>query len=298
MIFYHFGFLALALQIFISGCKIERPDPVSTAAAIFHKRPSNFLNQLTALNALASAEAGMPVTSWMEILYHQSARLKPQLAAAITDSARVALLNSWVFDTLGMVAVPDANDLQTSLPSQVLEKQKGSCLGLSLVYLALGQYLDLPLFPVLLPGHIFIRFRSKTYTCNIETLRRGLARTDTFYYETFFLDKRPWYQLKEGEPKQALSALLFNLGNLHRIAGHSKFALGEYQLVLETLPGYPEALGNEGATLMAAGELAAAENSFLASLKGDSLGQAAKKNLANIYNMTGDTAKAALFTER
>lgn len=284
------GVLAIVLLLSNNGCQLEKlkPDPVSAANAILHKHPADFLNQLMALDALASKEAGLATYPWMEILYKASGGLKSKLAATESDSVKVILLNSWVFDSLGLVAVEDSNYLSHSLPSEVIRKKNGSCLGLTLIYLALGQTLELPLSPVLMPGHIFIRYHSNSYTCNIETLRRGLARTDSFYLSNFKLNQRPWYQLKSGTPEQALYALLFNLANHHGSHGDWKHALGEYQLILDALPGHPEALGNQGAGLMAMGENKAAEASFLKSLQGDSLSSAAKENLALINKALGN----------
>ncbi len=244
------------------------------------------------MDALAAAEIGLPAGALAESLYRQTSRLKPLLSAAATDTAKVALLNAWVFDTLAIVPITDTNDLAASLPSRILTERKGSCLGLTLVYLALGRSLDLPLVPVFLPGHVFVRYRSESYTCNIETLRKGLARTDSFYRETFSLRQRPWYTLEDGNPKQALAGLVFNLGNALRERGDWTGALAEYRLVEEALPGYPEALGNLGAGLLASGDAKAAEPKLLAAYRGDSLAEPARINLEKLFRMTGDSAQA------
>ena len=279
------GTLALTAFLILpplTGCKLERPDPASAAAAILHKHPSDFLSALTALDALASAEVGLPAVPWLDLLYRHSSLLKPLLKNAGSDSEKVSILNAWIFDSLSVVTQPDSTHLAGSLPSRVLTSNQGSCLGLTLLYLALGQTLQLPLRPVLLPGHIFVRFRSQTYTCNIETLRRGLARSDDFYRQEFFLDKRPWYTLSDGDPKQALAALVFNLANTHRSRGELKYALTEYQLTEEAIPGFPEALANQGAVLLATGAVKDAEMKLTASLAGDSINTPASKNLARI----------------
>jgi tetratricopeptide (TPR) repeat protein len=288
----------LAILILIGGCRWERPDPVASTLAILHKHPSDFIAQLTALDALGTKEADLPTFNWMDNLYQLSARLKPLIAKAQSDSEKVLLLQIWVFDSLQLVSVIDSNDLATSLPSQVLSSRKGSCLGLSLVFLALGQILELPIYPVFLPSHIFVRYRNQNFVTNIETLRKGIARTDEFYWDTFALAKRPWYKLKDAEPKQALAALIFNMANLHRQQGQWKYALAEYKLAEESLPGYPEALGNQGAGYLIAGDRKQAETLLLAAWSGDSLAESARLNLSHIYRNAGDSAKTRLFTER
>jgi regulator of sirC expression with transglutaminase-like and TPR domain len=300
--------LALASLLALSACDLEKPDPASQAAAILHKRPSGFLDRLVSLDdlawreiradqAAASTEAVGPATPsarpiLAESVYAYASRLRPAIAAAASDSVRADLLTSFVFDSLGIVPAPEDTTLASSLPGHVLAARSGSCLGLVLLHLALGRELGLPVVPVFLPGHTFVRFRSESHVRNIETLRGGIARSDSFYRESFSLAKRPWYGLADGRPEQALGALVFNLGNLHRLQGRWDAALWEYRLAEELLPGSPEALGNQGAVLLAAGNPDSARVKLEAALAGDSLAAPAWKNLETIYRHNGEPAKA------
>lgn len=256
------------------------PDPASQALAILSKRPSSFQDRLSALDHLAAQElgpAGRPALP--ESLYLLTTRLRPLLAAAGDDSSRIAVLNAFLFDSLGIEPLTDDTTLASSLPSRVLADRRGGCLGLVLLYLALGESLELPLAPVFLPGHIVVRWKGT----NLETLRRGLVRSDSFYRETFGLARRPWYDLAAAQPDQALAALVFNLANHHRALGRLDVALEEYRLAAERIPGYPEALGNQGATLLLAGDREAARKKLEAALAGDSLAPAARRNLAEFF---------------
>jgi hypothetical protein len=290
-------FAALAAA-FLPACRLEPPDPASQAAAILHKHPSDFLDQLASLDALAAREAkalepgSAPPSSrpslLAESLYSYAKRLRPALSALAADSgkpgydsARIALLNAFVFDSLGIVPVLDSATLGESVPSLMLESRKGACVGLVLLYLALGRSLDLPLVPVFLPGHIFVRLENPTGgSRSIETLRGGIARSDSFYREAFSLAKRPWYRMESATPGQALAALVFNLGNVHLSAGNRTAAKEEFRLVEEALPGFPEALGSQGARAMMDGEADLAREKFRAALAGDSLSSPALRNLA------------------
>lgn len=298
-------FSIAGLSIALGAC-LERPDPASQAAAILNKRPSGFLDKLTALDALAASEAETAQASTeagaampggdrnrptlAESLYAYSTRLRPALEAAPTDSAKVEALNTFLFDSLGIVPLLDDSTLAASIPSRVLANRRGGCVGLVLLYLALGQSLDLPLFPVFLPGHVIIRHRSGSLVRNVETLRRGLARTDSFYRESFSLGKRPWYSLADARPEQALGALVFNLGNFHRSRGNRAASQWEYRLAEESLPGFPEALGNLGAGFLAAGDLDQAGEKLAASLAGDSIADPAWRNLEILHRSKGDIA--------
>lgn len=286
----------LAMAAALAACRLEPPDPASEAAAILHKRPSDFIDQLASLDALGVREAALlssPAGSkapafrpmLAESLYAYSQRLKPALAAitaadAAADSARIAVLTAFVFDTLGIRPLIDSAPLSASVPSLVLARKEGSCVGLVLIYLALGRSAGIPLAPVFLPGHLMVRhIPTGRPPRNIETLRRGIPRSDSFYRQTFSLGRRPWYSLVEAAPEKALAALVFNLANARRDAGDPKTATGEYRLVEEALPGFPEALGNLGVCLMMAGEKDRAREKFDAALAGDSLAEAAHANL-------------------
>lgn len=291
--------------LFIAAC-IERPDPASQAAAILHKHPSNFLDKLASLDALAGREAAAadpaaspaPLPALVESLYAYSVRLRPALEAAGSDSAKVQVLNAFVFDTLGIVPLLDDTTLTASIPTYVLARRRGSCMGLVLLYLGLGQRLDLPLKPVFLPGHVIVRYGEGTGALNIETLRRGIARPDSFYRANFSLARRPWYGLAAAEPSQALGAFVFNLGNFHRARGDWASAMEEYRLAEESLPGFPEAMGNRGAGFLAAGDGRSAKEKLEAALAGDSLAVPAWRNLEIIYRAAGDSVMAKRAKER
>ena len=279
--------LAAAFALSVSACRLEKPDPASQAAAILRKHPSEFRDQLASLDALAMREvaelepaampAGRPILA--ESVYAYATRLKPRMAAATADSSRIAVLNAFFFDSLGIVALDSDTTLAASVPSLALAHRRGSCVALVLLYLAVGRALDLPLSPVFLPGHVAARLRRGAEPAiNIETLRRGIARSDSFYRETFSLGKRPWYSLADGKPDQALAALLFNMANARRARGETGTAAEEYRLVAEALPGFPEALGNLGVCALAQGDRESAARSFREALAGDSL-SAARANL-------------------
>jgi len=275
--------IQLFLQIFFvftftvgSGCHFEKPDPASQAMAILEKHPSDFLDQLRALDALTCQEGHLPSLPWLDIIYLQSHALQMQMNKLSTDSEKVLLFTHFIFDSLNIQPVLETNEIANSLPSQVLNHHAGSCVGISLVALALSHQINFPLFPVFLPGHLFLRYQSETYRQNIETLKGGIARTDSFYQVTFMLPKRPWYHLKNGNSNQALVALLFNMANLHLQNSEYQTALTEYKLVEKYLPQFPEAEGNMGVIYLKNHEPEKARKLFLSSFAGDSISAAIK----------------------
>jgi tetratricopeptide (TPR) repeat protein len=63
----------------------------------------------------------------------------------------------------------------------VLDSRRGVCLGVSLLYLALAQRLNLELEIITPPGHIFVRYAKGKEKINIETTARGIHLPDAEY---------------------------------------------------------------------------------------------------------------------
>ena len=71
-------------------------------------------------------------------------------------------------------------DLYTFLPS-VMDNHLGVCLGVTALYLAVAQRIDLPLEIITPPGHIYIRYHEGEKIVNIETTARGVHYPDETY---------------------------------------------------------------------------------------------------------------------
>lgn len=98
---------------------------------------------------------------------------------------KIREINRFIFEEMGYRFPPHSVfvknvDRYTYLPS-VIDSRKGVCLGVSILYLALAQRLDLPLEVITPPGHIYVRFCEGDNTINIETTARGI-HIDTEYY--------------------------------------------------------------------------------------------------------------------
>lgn len=105
-----------------------------------------------------------------------------QIAARLPKQAshedKIREINRFIFQEMQFRFPPHslyANDidLYTFLPS-VLDSRQGVCLGVSILYLALAQRLDLPLEIITPPGHIYVRYNNGKKIINIETTARGI----------------------------------------------------------------------------------------------------------------------------
>ena len=124
-----------------------------------------------------------------------------QILARLPDTAtpqdKIRAINHYIFSEMRFRFPPQSLvaqgvDLYTFLPS-VIDSRRGVCLGVSVLYLALAQRLDLPLEIITPPGHIYVRYRAPDGTItNIETTARGIDLPTEIYIglETRQLEQR------------------------------------------------------------------------------------------------------------
>lgn len=109
--------------------------------------------------------------------------LKAELKKTHGKQEAVACLNRLLFDRAKLQtvrdSVPGKERADHYFPHAVLEKKEGVCLGLSLVYLALGERAGLPLAAVHAPQHIYVRLDDGRECLNIETTDRGRVFDET-----------------------------------------------------------------------------------------------------------------------
>ncbi len=112
-----------------------------------------------------------------------------QIAARLSPGAsnedKIREINRFIFQEMQFRFPPHslyANDidLYTFLPA-VLDSRQGVCLGVSILYLAIAQRLDLPLEIITPPGHIYVRYNNGRKIINIETTARGIDLPSEVY---------------------------------------------------------------------------------------------------------------------
>ena len=113
----------------------------------------------------------------LQILAHLPER--PTLMEKIQET------NRFIFDQMHFRFPPQSVyaeniDLYTFLPS-VMDNHLGVCLGVTALYLAIAQRIELPLEIVTPPGHIYVRCQIGEKRINIETTARGIHVPDEKY---------------------------------------------------------------------------------------------------------------------
>ncbi len=172
-----------------------------------------------------------------------------------TDARRIAgELTDFIFNGLGIVFDDGRNDVHTLFPRQVVAHRRGSCVGMSLLYLLMAEKLDLPMHAVLAPGHMFVRYDDGTQRLNIETLRKGEHMSDEWYRKRYTISDTSLYPLENLTMDELAAVVHYNIGTIHlhdRQYERAKRALLES---VEGMPDFPEAQGNLAIAYDALGE--------------------------------------------
>ena len=113
----------------------------------------------------------LDVERYLGEIERMAMRLRGRLPQAVAPEQRVAALNEFLFDELGFSGNTEAYyDPRNSYLNEVMERKTGIPITLSVLYMALGRRVGLPLEGVSFPGHFLVRLR----------LRNGVLILDPF----------------------------------------------------------------------------------------------------------------------
>lgn len=170
-----------------------------------------------------------------------------------TPQQKIREINRFIFQEMGYRFPPHSVyakdiDLYTYLPS-VIDSRRGVCLGVSILYLALSQRLDLPLEAITPPGHIYVRYRSPEGIRNIETTARGI-HVDCEEYLGIETTELPLRNMKE-----VIGLAYYNEASVHWQNENYEKALLCYHKAEKYLPQDPLLMELMGFNYLFIGEL-------------------------------------------
>lgn len=147
-----------------------------------------------------------------------------------THEEKLRAINQFVFHEMQFRFPPHSIyakdiDLYTFLPS-VIDNRQGVCLGVSILYLCLGQRLDLPLEIITPPGHIYVRYRNGDKIINIETTARGINPPSEVYLG---INNR---KLQQRNIKQVIGMAFFNQASVSWSRGDHEATVALYEKAL------------------------------------------------------------------
>ena len=196
-------------------------------------------------------------------------QLRAEVDVSAGGDAPVRALGDFVFKKLAIRPSPDLNDPCNLLPSAVLARKQGYCVGIAAVYLALAESLGLPIHAVATPSHVFLRYGGEVRV-NIETFSLGAPVPDEQYIREQEIAPesiRKGIFLHDLTTEGFLAQVHNNLGVVYSHQGNYVEAAREYEAALALLPKFPAAFYNLGNDLLRLGEYPRAVRAFTRSLK-------------------------------
>lgn len=173
---------------------------------------------------------------------------------ALTPKARCHALIRWFYEEQKMVFCGNGCAKTAAFPQTALSTKAANCIGATSLLLLLSEKMDVPLFPVLLPGHIFLRYDDGQERFNIEPNRSGYAHPDSYYVARYATTAQSFYDLHHLSPSEFAGVVRYEMGNQFRNKGQLQEALQAYRAAFHYLPGYAEAYGNGALVLDALGK--------------------------------------------
>jgi len=166
----------------------------------------------------------------------------------------IPVINAYLFDELKFRAVDKADDPHDLFLHSVLEKKQGYCLSLSVLYLAIGERLGLPLYGVVVPGHFFVRYDDGKIRFNIETTSRGGTASDEDYIKKFNVPRNgDTIYMTNLNKRQTMGCFFNNLGNAYQDVGNTDQAMASLQWAVYINPSLAESRLNLGNIYMRKG---------------------------------------------
>jgi tetratricopeptide (TPR) repeat protein len=204
------------------------------------------------------------------------------------DYRAVAVINEYLFDELGFKSVKEASEPDDLFLHSVLDRKRGYCLSLSILYLSLGERLGLPLYGVVVPEHFFVRYDDGRVRFNIETTAKGGSAPDEHYIEEFKVpeDDEGVYMLNLNKI-QTLGCLFNNLGNTYSEVGNIDAALLALERAVEINPSLAESRTNLGNIYLRKDRIEDAIYEYRAALKIKPEDSKTHSNLGNAYMQKG-----------
>lgn len=164
-------------------------------------------------------------------------------------SAPAAVLNALVYDSLQIQFDSSRTDVYNIFPHAVVQRKKGSCIGIALLYLTLARSSGVPLWGVLVPGHFFVQTTQGDTLIGMDVLKRGEHRSAGWYREKFCARDTSSLYLRALDDVQVGAVVAFNLANWYAQQGRSALAEQWYAWSCEQLPLHAACWGNRALNL-------------------------------------------------
>lgn len=200
----------------------------------------------------------------------------------------VGVINDYLFDEYQIQSCGSLV-IENILVDKVLENKKGHCLGLSILYLALAERLQLPVFAKIVPSHVYLCYDNGFTKFNIETTIKGFSPPDS-YYSYHFPYPEEHQTIKKLSKREVLGLFLNNMGAYLR---QHPNALNIQKKALKLFPDCENINTNTGLVLLKLNELKKAKKNLKKAIKLDPTSWQPHLKIGDLYYVSSDYKQAS-----
>lgn len=179
----------------LQEAEIEQPEMADRIASVLEEiRWGRLEEELVELAALPDkamsletgafliarhACAALDVSRYRERLDTMAQEVRARIGLRASGEETVNALNRYVFTEQGFKGnTKNYYEVENSYLNCVIDRRVGIPISLSVVYLLIGQRLDLPLFGIGMPGHFLVKYESDRYKIFIDCFNGGALLTE------------------------------------------------------------------------------------------------------------------------
>jgi regulator of sirC expression with transglutaminase-like and TPR domain len=204
------------------------------------------------------AYPALEVERYLGEIERMALRLRGQLPQTVGAEERVAALNEYLFGELGFSGNTETYyDPRNSYLNEVMDRKTGIPITLSILYMALGRRIGLPLEGVSFPGHFLVRLRLRNGVLVLDPFAAGAPQSEEELRERLkrvipagALDNTAELPLDQfldpATNRQILARVLRNLKAIYRDADKPEQQLDVMNRMLVVAPGSSAELRDRG----------------------------------------------------
>ena len=236
------------------------------------------------------------IRGYMECIDWYARMIKSRIPENNEPESIINTINEFLFDELGFTYVQTGN-LEDLYLNKVIDRRKGNCVGLSILYLSIAERLRLPLFGVNIPEHIFIRYDDGGQRINIEMGHKGMSLSDTFYV-THSIERFDKKSVENGcflvnlNKKEVISNVLLNRSKIRREGGDHRGALDDCNKAISLNSRNPGAYCNRGVIFEKMEMVSEAIKNYNQAISLNHKYASAYYNRGSIFGVKGEYGKA------
>lgn len=126
-----------------------------------------------------------------------------------------AIYQKWGFST----PRKEGGGAKDHLLNFVIMRREGMCLGLSMLYMSVAERVGVPLYGVIVPGHIFLQYQDSKGTLDIESTARGYVAGEQYFIQMISTKQNGFFCMQRYAKREVVGVYLKNMAIYYFEAG-------------------------------------------------------------------------------